>query len=257
MSWVVPLKVTLGEEATEAAQWLAAVQSTGPFQEPFHQASMRWLPAPCQKISWVVPSGASATLGAEVTDAGQWLAAVQSTGPFQCPFHQTSKRCPPGPWQKISWVPLAWMTTLGAEVTVAAQPLAAVQSTGPFQEPFHQASMRCPPAPDQKRSWVPSLPTVTAGWPTPVGGNGGGGRRTVQTLPALLQSFWTVYTTPSPPVIVASRPLQMSPTSPLGLLVGLGSYQAMGAAIGAGAASPTFGSVITSASSWEDTAVTR
>ena len=58
---------------------------------------------------------------------------LQSTGPFQAPFHQTSMRCPPAPCQKIIWVPLGWMAALGAEVIGDPHPLAAVQSTGPFQ----------------------------------------------------------------------------------------------------------------------------
>jgi hypothetical protein len=69
----------------------------------------------------------------------------------------------------------------------------------------------------------------------------------MQSLATLLNSFCTVYVTPSPPVTVPCCALQMSPISPL-----VPSYQASGGALFA-PASPTSASVTASINSWDET----
>src|SRR5450631_16604 len=60
--------------------------SSGPFQAPVYQASMRWPDGPCQKTSWVLPSLLTATPGVEER-VPSW---GKPTGPFHWPVYQAS-----------------------------------------------------------------------------------------------------------------------------------------------------------------------
>src|SRR5665213_184916 len=92
-----------------------------------------------------------------------------STGPcHEAAAYQPSKRCPPGPCQKTSWVEPSLVTaTAGVEVKVPNWG----KPTGPFHEPVYQASASWLVAASfQKTSWVePSGVTATWGAPTPWG----------------------------------------------------------------------------------------
>src|SRR5450631_3314205 len=174
-----------------------------------------------------------------------------SRGPCQVPVYQASNRWPDGPCQKTSWVlPSLVTATAGVEVKVPNWG----KPTGPFHEPVYQASASWLVAASfQKTSWVePSGVTATCGAPTPWGEKTCGPGASTHAPCALLQTFCTVYASPSPPVTDPSMPLQRSAASPLFCT----SYQASGGPGVSAGANPTSGSVIASASSCEETAVT-
>src|SRR5450631_2296829 len=88
-----------------------------------------------------------------------------STGPFQVPVYQASKRWPAGPCQKTSWVlPSLLTATAGVEVSVPS----CGKLIGPFQVPVYQASASWLVVVSfQKTSCVePSGVTATWGAPT-------------------------------------------------------------------------------------------